>query len=136
MKKTVLLLALTTALLCGGCSPKAVTPIDDDEVVDDIPEDNPEEGKKADTDKSGRKKIKIQFHVDSKSVEGVAYKKRVDAFNAAYSDKYVVSASFKARTQGGTDYELQLIAQQLDGTLPDIITFDAPNCASYAKSVC
>ena len=88
----------------------------------------------APTDSRGRKKIKIQFHVDKSSAEGVAYKKRVDAFNTQYSDKYVVSAAFKARTQGGADYEEQLISQKIAGDLPDIITFDAPNCASYAKS--
>ena len=34
------------------------------------------------TDKDGNTVIKIMFHVDSKSAEGQAYKKRIDAFNA------------------------------------------------------
>ena len=135
MKKTVVLFTVLTSLLCACSGGKeTVTPVDDDEVIDtDLPDDAGGD-QKAETDKLGRKKIKIQFHVDSKSAEGIAYKKRVDAFNTQYSDKYVVSATFKARTEGGADYEQQLIAQQMEGSLPDIITFDAPNCASYAES--
>lgn len=87
------------------------------------------------TDKDGNTVIKIMFHVDSKSAEGQAYKKRIDAFNAAYKDKNIkASASYIARTTGAADYEQKLIGMQNEGSLPDIITFDAPNCASYAKS--
>lgn len=137
MKKTILLLTTVSALLltaCGGNSKEPEKQIDDDKVIDiDVPDDAGGD-KPAETDKAGRKKVKIMFHVDAKSAEGIAYKKRVDAFNNQYSDKYIASTIFKARTEGGADYELQLIAQQLDGSLPDIITFDAPNCASYADS--
>ena len=134
-KRTVLLATVLTTLLCAcNTGPAEVAPVDDDEVIDvDLPDDAGGD-KEAETDKLGRKKIKIQFHVDSKTPEGIAYKKRVDAFNSQYSDKYVVAATFKARSAGGTDYELQLMAQQMEGSLPDIITFDAPNCASYAES--
>ncbi|MBQ3019539.1 MAG: extracellular solute-binding protein [Clostridia bacterium] len=87
------------------------------------------------TDADGNTIVKIMFHVDQKSAEGQAYKKRIDAFNAAYKDKMIkASASYKARTTGAADYEEQLIGMKIEGTLPDIITFDAPNCASYAKS--
>ena len=75
------------------------------------------------------------FHVDIKSAEGQAYKKRIDAFNAAYKDRGIkASASYIARTAGASAYETDLMNKQTDGTLPDIVTFDAPNCASYAKS--
>ena len=83
----------------------------------------------------GSQTVKILFHVDAKSVEGIAYKKRVDLFNATYASTGLrAAATFKARTAGGTDYEQQLIAMQMDDNLPDIITFDAPNCASYADA--
>lgn len=83
----------------------------------------------------GAQTVKILFHVDSRSSEGMAYKRRVDAFNAAYSATGLKAApTFRARTAGGADYEQQLVAMQMDHTLPDIITFDAPNCASYAES--
>lgn len=86
-------------------------------------------------DSSGNTIVKIMFHVDEKSAEGIAYKKRIDAFNAAHKEEKIkASPTFRARTTGGADYERQLIALQLDGTLPDIITFDAPNCASYAAA--
>ena len=34
------------------------------------------------------KNLKIMFHVDAKSAEGQAYKKRIDAFNTAYKDMH------------------------------------------------
>ena len=80
-------------------------------------------------------KLKIRFHVDSKTSEGIAYKKLVDAFNTEYASKNIkVTASFVTRTAGDSAYERELYNNMIDGTLPDIITFDAPNCASYAKS--
>ncbi len=80
-------------------------------------------------------KLKIRFHVDSKTSEGMAYKKLVDEFNQEYASKNIkVTASFVARTAGDSAYERELFNNMIDGTLPDIITFDAPNCASYAKS--
>ncbi len=92
-------------------------------------------GSEAPVDKDGNTVIKIMFHVDEKSAEGQAYKKRINAFNAAYKDQKIkASASYNARTAGAADYEQKLIGMQNEGSLPDIITFDAPNCASYAKS--
>lgn len=91
-------------------------------------------GEENDGEENGVKTIKIMFHVDKNSAEGKAYAKRVDAFNAANKDKYKASASFVARTTGASMYETDLMNKQQEGTLPDIITFDAPNCASYAKS--
>ncbi|MBQ7370126.1 MAG: extracellular solute-binding protein [Clostridia bacterium] len=87
------------------------------------------------TDKDGNTIVKIMFHVDEKSAEGQAYKKRIDAFNTAYKDQKIkASASYVARTAGAADYEQKLTGMQNEGSLPDIITFDAPNCASYANS--
>lgn len=92
-------------------------------------------GTESTVDKEGNTIIKIMFHVDEKSAEGQAYKKRIDAFNAAYKDQKIkASASYIARTAGAADYEQKLTGMQNEGSLPDIITFDAPNCASYAKS--
>lgn len=83
----------------------------------------------------GVAKLKIRFHVDSKSSEGIAYKKLIDSFNNEYASKNIkVTASFVARTAGDSAYERQLYNDMVKDTLPDIITFDAPNCASYAKS--
>ena len=92
-------------------------------------------GGEPDVDKSGNTIVKIMFHVDATSNEGQAYKRRIDAFNAAYKDRKIkASASYQARTEGATGYETELLNKQVEKTLPDIITFDAPNCASYAKS--
>ena len=87
------------------------------------------------TDPEGNTIVKIMFHVDKSSTEGKAYEKRVNAFNAAYKDKGIkAQAIFKARTAGASGYETELLNNQLEGTLADIITFDAPNTAAYAKS--
>ena len=86
-------------------------------------------------DAEGNTIVKIMFHVDKSSTEGQAYQKRIDAFNAAYKDKGIkAQATFKARSAGASGYETELLNNQLEGTLADIITFDAPNTAAYAKS--
>ena len=87
------------------------------------------------TDASGNTVVKIMFHVDKSSTEGQAYQKRIDAFNAAYKDQKIkAQAIFKARSAGASGYETELLNNQLEGTLADIITFDAPNTAAYAIS--
>ena len=99
--------------------------------------DNPAEGGGEDggTDAEGNTIVKIMFHVDKSSTEGQAYQKRINAFNAAYKDKGIkAQAIFKARSAGASGYETELLNNQLEGTLADIITFDAPNTAAYAKS--
>jgi len=92
-------------------------------------------GGSTDVDSEGNTIVKIMFHVDKSSTEGKAYQKRVEAFNAAYKDKNIkAQAIFKARSAGASGYETELLNNQLEGTLADIITFDAPNTAAYAKS--
>lgn len=92
-------------------------------------------GEELPTDSEGNTIVKIMFHVDKSSTEGQAYQKRIDAFNAAYKEKGIkAQAIFKARSAGASGYETELLNNQLEGTLADIITFDAPNTAAYAKS--
>ena len=92
-------------------------------------------GGEAVVDAEGNTIVKIMFHVDKSSTEGQAYQKRINAFNAAYKDKKIkAQAIFKARSAGASGYETELLNNQLEGTLADIITFDAPNTAAYAKS--
>ncbi len=87
------------------------------------------------TDSDGNTIVKIMFHVDKTSTEGQAYQKRINAFNAAYKDKGIkAQAIFKARSAGASGYETELQNNQLEGTLADIITFDAPNTAAYASA--
>ncbi|MBO5206111.1 MAG: extracellular solute-binding protein [Clostridia bacterium] len=87
------------------------------------------------TDSEGNTIVKIMFHVDKSSTEGQAYQKRINAFNTAYKDQKIkAQAIFKARSAGASGYETELMNNQLEGTLADIITFDAPNTAAYANS--
>ena len=121
-----LLLSLSFALTaCGG-----------DDGYEDEFDDVQKEPEFEDSEPSveGEKIVKIMFHVDKNSAEGQAYNKRIDAFNAAYKGKIKASAAYVARTTGASMYETDLMNKQQEGTLPDIITFDAPNCASYAKA--
>ena len=86
-------------------------------------------------DADGNTIVKIMFHVDKSSTEGQAYLKRINAFNAAYKDQKIkAQAIFKARSAGASGYETELQNNKLDGTLADIITFDAPNTAAYASA--
>lgn len=86
-------------------------------------------------DDNGNTIVKIMFHVDEKSAEGIAYKKLISSFNKQYASEHIkANASFIVRTTGAGDYETSLISLKLDHNLPDIITFDAPNCASYADA--
>lgn len=86
-------------------------------------------------DKDGNTIVKIMFHVDKSSTEGKAYQKRIDAFNAAYKDQQIKAQPiFQARTAGASGYETELQNKKLEGTLADIITFDAPNTAAYANA--
>ena len=96
---------------------------------------NPTGGSELEVDAEGNTIIKIMFHVDKSSTEGQAYQKRIDAFNAAYKDQKIkAQAIFKARSAGASGYETELQNNQIEGTLADIITFDAPNTAAYASS--
>ena len=93
------------------------------------------ESSAGETDKDGNTIVKIMFHVDQSSTEGQAYRKRIDAFNAAYKDKGIKAQPiFKARSAGASGYETELQNNQIEGTLADIITFDAPNTAAYASA--
>ncbi len=87
-------------------------------------------------DESGNTVVKVMFHVDESSAEGKAYKQRVSAFNTDYkSENIKISATFKARDDNSmTGYDTELSSMLNAGNLPDIITFDAPNCASYAAT--
>ena len=92
-------------------------------------------GEEPTVDAEGNTIVKIMFHVDKSSTEGQAYQKRINAFNTAYKDQKIkAQAIFKARSAGASGYETELQNNQLEGTLADIITFDAPNTAAYASS--
>ncbi len=89
------------------------------------------------TDKYGNTLVTIMVHKDSSTQEGKAYQKCVDEFNAAYkSENIKAQISFVAQTSGVDQYEgtISTLYGQGGGKLHDIIAFDAPKCAGYAKS--
>ena len=116
MKKSLLALLLVPLAL-AGC----------DLGGGDDPETDPNSAE-------GSKKLTIRFHVDAQSTEAAGYKKIINAFNNEKASEGIkVTASFVARTGSNDAYDRQLATDMIDGTLPDIITFDAPNCAAYAS---
>lgn len=89
---------------------------------------------KGDADESGGNTVvSVMFHVSTSSKEGQAYKKRIDAFNAAYkSEKIKAQATYIPRTSGSSANETALTTMKAEKKLPDIITFDSPKCSYYA----
>lgn len=89
------------------------------------------------TDKYGNTLVTIMVHKDSSTKEGKAYQKCVDEFNAEYKSKKIkAQITFVAQTSGVDQYEATIsnLYRQGGGKLYDIISFDAPKCAGYAKS--
>lgn len=89
------------------------------------------------TDKYGNTLVTIMVHKDSSTKEGKAYQKCVDDFNTAYKSKNIkAQITFVAQTSGVDQYEATIsnLYRQGGGKLYDIISFDAPKCAGYAKS--
>lgn len=88
-------------------------------------------------DKYGNTEVTIMVHKDSSTDEGTAYQKCVDSFNAAYKDQKIkATITFVAQTSGVDQYDstISTLFAQGEGKLYDIIAFDAPKCAGYAKS--
>lgn len=116
MKKPVLLLSALLLASCGGTSGGEGSGTHSE------PSDTPE-----------NQSLVVLFHVDAGTPEGVAYKRRLDAFNKENAASGIrVTGKFVARTTGVSTYETELTNMKKQGTLPDIITFDAPMCAKYA----
>ena len=88
-------------------------------------------------DEDGNTIVQVMVHVAQQSAEGMAYNRITDSFNAsdtAKENKIRVRVRYSPRSNSATGYETELIAMMNQGTLPDIITFDAPNTWSYASS--
>lgn len=89
------------------------------------------------TDKNGNTLVTIMVHKDASTKEGKAYQKCIDDFNAEYaSQKIKAQITFVAQTSGVDQYEstISSLYGQGGGKLYDVIAFDAPKCAGYAKS--
>lgn len=81
-------------------------------------------------DEEGNTIIDMMVHVAQQSAEGMAYNRITDAFNssdAAKENKIKIRVDYSPRSTSATGYETELGNMLNNGTLPDIITFDAPN---------
>lgn len=87
-----------------------------------------------DVNEDGEVIIRVWVHVAGDTLEGKAYKNRVDAFNKKYDGQYEARIEFIPRGGGGTGYEDKINAALTTSSLPDVITLDGPNTAAYAAS--
>ena len=88
-------------------------------------------------DEEGNTIIDMMVHVAQQSAEGMAYNRITDAFNssdAAKENKIKIRVDYSPRSTSATGYETELGNMLNNGTLPDIITFDAPNTWNYAEN--
>ncbi len=94
-------------------------------------------GPEEEVDADGNTIIDMMVHVAQQSAEGMAYNRITDAFNssdAAKENKIRIRVDYSPRSNSATGYETELGNMLNNGTLPDIITFDAPNTWNYAEN--
>ena len=94
-------------------------------------------GPEEEVDADGNTIIDMMVHVAQQSAEGMAYNRITDAFNssdAAKENKIKIRVDYSPRSNSATGYETELGNMLNNGTLPDIITFDAPNTWNYAEN--
>ena len=88
-------------------------------------------------DAEGNTIIDMMVHVAQQSAEGMAYNRITDAFNssdAAKENKIKIRVDYSPRSNSATGYETELGNMPNNGTLPNTITFDAPNTWNYAEN--
>lgn len=94
-------------------------------------------GPEEEVDADGNTIIDMMVHVAQQSAEGMAYNRITDAFNSsdtAKENKIKIRVDYSPRSNSATGYETELGNMLNNGTLPDIITFDAPNTWNYAEN--
>ena len=94
-------------------------------------------GPEEEVDADGNTIIDMMVHVAQQSAEGMAYNRITDAFNSsdtAKENKIRIRVDYSPRSNSATGYETELGNMLNNGTLPDIITFDAPNTWNYAEN--
>lgn len=94
-------------------------------------------GAEEELDEDGNTIIDMMVHVAQQSAEGMAYSRITDSFNSsdtAKENKIKIRVDYSPRSTSATGYETELGNMLNNGTLPDIITFDAPNTWNYAEN--
>ena len=138
-----LIMIFATGVASFGCGGKDNTDVGGENGNTDVGGENGntdtdgDETGETETDDSGNVIIKVMVHVAEQSAEGKAYKQVTDSFNVssvAKENKIKVRVNYQPRSTSATGYETILNGMLTQGTLPDIITFDAPNTWSYANS--
>lgn len=82
----------------------------------------------------GEQYISIWVHSIEDTPEGHVYRESVNAFNKKYNGKYFADIEFIPRNDSGGGYSDKINASVMSGGLPDVLTVDGPNVASYASN--
>lgn len=80
------------------------------------------------------KDITMWVHFSKDDPEGKALAANIKHFNKTNKQGYKATVQYIPRSGSGGGYEDKINAALNSGTLPDVITLDAPNTAAYAKS--
>lgn len=82
----------------------------------------------------GEQYVSIWVHSIEDTPEGHVYRESVNAFNKKYNGKYFADIEFIPRNDSGGGYSDKINASVMSGGLPDVLTVDGPNVASYAAN--
>lgn len=82
----------------------------------------------------GEKYLSIWVHCIEDTNEGKCYRDAVDRFNEQFDGIYFADIEFIPRNDSGGGYSDKINASVMSGGLPDVLTVDGPNIATYASN--
>ena len=83
---------------------------------------------------SNNKNVTMWVHFSNTDPEGKALQKNINDFNKENKHGYKAKVQYIPRSGSGGGYEDKINAALNSGSLPDVLTLDAPNTAAYAHS--
>lgn len=83
---------------------------------------------------SNNKNVTMWVHISNTDPEGKALQKNINDFNKENKHGYKAKVQYIPRSGSGGGYEDKINAALNSGSLPDVLTMDAPNTAAYAHS--
>ena len=82
----------------------------------------------------GEEYLSIWVHCIEDTNEGGCYRDAVNRFNEKFNGKYFADIEFIPRNDSGGGYSDKINASVMSGDLPDVLTVDGPNIATYASN--
>lgn len=91
-------------------------------------------GNNSQSGSSNNKNVTMWVHFSNTDPEGKALQKNINDFNKENKHGYKAKVQYIPRSGSGGGYEDKINAALNSGSLPDVLTLDAPNTAAYAHS--